>query len=61
MKLRLLRGLLYWWDVLFTMIDSVQLKYWILIKDYCDSKELESNLRYGKGIREDFDDWKDIK
>lgn len=55
---KLLRKFLYIWDVVATYLDSLQLKYWWKLKDYCDFKELEDKDKY-KEI-EEYEKWEDV-
>jgi hypothetical protein len=39
MKLRLLKKLLFWWDVVFTAIDNWQLRKYVKLRTYIEDEE----------------------
>ena len=42
MKLRILEKILYYWDVIFTLIDEWQLRKWLKLRQYIEEE------KYGK-------------
>jgi hypothetical protein len=53
----LLEKLVFWWDVLFTVIDQQQLKLWVKMSDHL------TDLKYSPKIGQDkidLKDWEDL-
>lgn len=62
-KIKIMKKIMYLWDVFFTLVDIYQLKAYVLLKSRISVEEVRlSNLQKQDNIKlEDNNTWEDIK
>ena len=61
-KLKIIKFISYYWDVIFTMVDNYQLKIWYILYKYRQELEEEANASANDfNDLENWSDWDDIQ